>query len=190
MNAQTKKQRDTRKDKVCSSLQQALEYCLSLRRDKKYSFRGQRRENWDVVPHLHDNELERVPIYLKHFIIRAMELGYQRHLPETDKWRWLFLARHHGLATQLLDWTTNPLVAIYLAVEDIVSSSSEVPDRSKCCGAVWALHVKGNRFKEPDPKLKSPNKKHRKWFMVNPPPVTKRIARQSAKFTFHPKGRI
>ena len=45
----------------------------------------------------------------------------------TDKY---FLAQHHGLPTRLLDWTTNPLAALYFAI-------SGSPDRD---GAVFVLN--------------------------------------------------
>jgi len=111
-----------------------------------------------------------------------MEFPPPQHLQESDKWRWLFFAQHHRLKTCLLDWTKDPLVAIYFAVENIISGNNDNDE----CGAIWALKVGKRHFINPD-QLNTPEDIH-EWVLVNPPPFTPRLARQSGLFTYHPKG--
>lgn len=57
-----------------------------------------------------------------------------QHLPQSD-WERLAIAQHHGLPTRFMDWTTNPLVALYFATRETQNDDTDGPVNS----AVYVL---------------------------------------------------
>lgn len=136
-------------------------------------FRGQA-HTWPLCPKIgrepylskSENEMQ----YLSEFIRQARPFSSTTDL---DMWEQLALAQHHGLPTRMLDWTKNPLVALWFALNEARNDDTWKP-------VVWAL--RGLDFID---KANDTPFSIRRTAIYEPAHITPRIAAQSGLFTVH-----
>lgn len=145
-----------------------------------FLFRGQPSEKFELLPKIarqtSGDILLREQEILKEFKNKSIpHLGFN---PKND-WDWLALAQHYGLPTRLLDWTDNPLAALWFCVSEGPTKDS---NEKKLNGTVWLFRIfrefladtdRENPFDEEGTKVFQP--KH----------ITNRIISQYGWFTVH-----
>ena len=104
-----------RQTKVLTTIDQLLSFLHEDVGEAPIWYRGVGNRHDDLIPTLHRQEFLRQneSDMLNRFKQNAHEfLDFQ---PQTE-WEWMFLMRHHGVPSRLMDWTENPLIGLFFAV--------------------------------------------------------------------------
>ncbi|MDO6762068.1 FRG domain-containing protein [Agarivorans sp. 1_MG-2023] len=90
-------------------------------------FRGHGNLEWALIPSIARLKPKELPV--RHYdgwkgIEKQLLIEFKkyalRHIDRepTSQMEWMIQAQHHGVPTRLLDWSTNPLKALYFAIEN------------------------------------------------------------------------
>lgn len=155
------------------TIQSLDEFVTKIAKDRNIFFRGVSNKDYKLIPSIgREKKIEITSLLriekgmLKQFKSRA--IPFLNYHPKDD-WEWLMLGQHHGMPTRLLDWTTNPLTALYFACLGGTNSD----------GAVFSLPS----FTTLDFELSPDPFSIKENYMVIPPHISPRIAAQSSWFS-------
>ncbi len=113
-----------------------FELALRALSDRHCVFRGENAPRYVLRPRVGrfepaESAAEMERALLEEFKRRAQPL--LSRTPDSD-WAWLALAQQHGLATRLLEWTANPLVAAFWAIQEPFLGGDRVLYALDCAG--------------------------------------------------------
>lgn len=146
------------------------------RSGRGWIFRGHEKQEWELkpkagrAPYDVGNDLDILQAWKR----RAIEYV---NITASSDWDWLAIAQHHGLATRLLDWSYNPLVAVFFAI-----ANNKNLNEGAC---VYAFRPN----KQIDVTKNSPDD-FTGVALLKPNGVAPRISRQGGLFTVHSNPKL
>lgn len=94
--------------------------------DKMLWFRGQGDARWGLTPKLWRPEYSGANEAEMRLEFESVGQPLTQFGMAHDKWHWYFLMQHYRAPTRLLDWTVNPLVALYFAIREALGRDAAV----------------------------------------------------------------
>jgi hypothetical protein len=151
--------------------------------DYRHVFRGQANAHWGLVPTLYRNTINvgggTLEANYDVFEERCIERFFNEGLPYLPPIQRSYsndriLAQHFGVPTRLLDWSRDPLVAAFFAVENWQSSED----------AALFMILPDAKHRPEDVRRLGPHNA----IELEPPAIDRRIPAQKSVFTFHQYG--
>lgn len=127
-----------------SAMVEAVEKFSSEHNNASVLLRGHFNSAWDLKPtlgrqyeHAGKSKAFGLPSE-RDFVHRFIRHSYSFYGRALSEWEAYLLGRQHGLPVRLLDWTGNPLMALYFAVHD-ERAEALTPFVGQVEGTVWGL---------------------------------------------------
>ena len=152
----------------------------SLRRTNRVVlFRGQNMD-WPLIPQIGRVSLHKARAREEEYMLRDFFTYARSHLRKEDltKLEKLSIAQHYGVPTRLLDWTEDPLTALYFATND--------GPKSIASGVVWTFSFEINHPIILNPSRNFDPFQDNQFWAYRPDHLITRQYSQSAWFTIHP----
>lgn len=107
--------------------------------DDNTLFRGHNSAAWKLEPKIARNFKQRRKIDTEEKMVETFKRLSKQflHSELNNDWDYLALAQHHGMATRLLDWSKNPLAALWFCVNKPCIDES---------GCVWIMKVEEDDY--------------------------------------------